>query len=67
MAGRWLTPKDMAAAKRNEVIWNSRIKRGLLDLTQIARMQHVVCGCGEEGCIFISAYNKPKSTQLKSV
>jgi hypothetical protein len=61
MAGRWLTPKDMAAAKRHEVIWNAHIKRGLLDLTKIAKMQHVVCGCGEEGCLFITAYNKPKS------
>jgi hypothetical protein len=56
MSYRWLTPKDLSAAVRAQNILNSRVKRG--EIEQPANYSHIVCGCGEEGCIFISCIKK---------
>lgn len=53
--GRFLSAVDMASAKRESEIFNSRLKRGGVKHPEtIKRSLHVVCGCGAEGCIFIS-------------
>jgi hypothetical protein len=54
MNGRFLTQKDMSAAKHEQEVWNSLVKRGKIDESNRDRFAHVVCGCGAEGCIFIS-------------
>lgn len=56
---RILTQKDMSAARHAQEIDNSMIKRGEINAPEkIVRTQHVVCGCGVEGCIFISHQRK---------
>lgn len=52
MSYRWMTPKDLSAAVRARNILNSRIKRGEIDAPPVS--SYIVCGCGEEGCGFIS-------------
>lgn len=54
MSYRWLTSKDLSAAVRAQNIFNSRVKRGEIDMEDIASTRYVVCGCGEEGCGFMS-------------
>lgn len=54
MNGRFLSPKDLSAARHEQERINSLIKRGEFDSSKIASYQHVVYGCGAEGCIFIS-------------
>lgn len=51
---RWMTPKDLSTAVRAQNILNSKIKRGEVDETGYKNTTYVVCGCGEEGCGFIS-------------
>lgn len=58
MSGRFLTPKDMSAAKFETEVRNSQIKRGMINPANYVRENHIVCGCGNEGCIFISAQPK---------
>lgn len=59
MTGRFLTGKDMSAAKHEMEAFNSLVKRGELETTKTPNDTiHVVCGCGAEGCIFISARHK---------
>ena len=53
---RFLTLFDMSEAKRAESILNSRIKRG--ELERLPHGYMVDCGCGCEGCIIVSQYNK---------
>ena len=53
--GRFLTKQDMAIVKRKDAIRNSMVKRGEIDESDKVRFQHVVCGCGAVGCVFISA------------
>ena len=54
--GRFLSQKDMSSAKFAMEVFNSAIKRGdIKEADKIVRLHHVVCGCGAEGCIFISA------------
>ena len=54
MSYRWMSKKDIAAAIRAQEIYNSRVKRGEIDVKDILSTRYVVCGCGEEGCGFIS-------------
>ena len=54
MSGRFLTQKDMAAAKHVQEVWNSRVNRGQIDESNLARLHMIVCGCGEEGCLFLA-------------
>lgn len=54
MMGRFLSPKDISAAKYDREVYNSRLKRGQVRSPEkIVQEYHVVCGCGAEGCIFI--------------
>lgn len=55
---RWMTPKDLTAAVRAQQIFNSRLKRGEIDMTHIVKTDYVVCGCGEEGCGFITCIDE---------
>jgi hypothetical protein len=55
MSYRWMTPKDLSAAVKAQNIHNSRIKRGEIKPIDY---HYVVCGCGEEGCGFISLHQK---------
>ena len=43
---RFYTPLDMAIIKKDESIYNSRAKRGLIKKPN----DICVCGCGREGC-----------------
>ena len=53
--GRRLNGKDLAAAKHETEVFNSMLKRGLIkEPENILRTHHIVCGCGAEGCIFLS-------------
>lgn len=52
--GRRMTKADIVSAIRSQNILNSMMKRGEVDLSGIRRTHYVVCGCGEEGCGFIS-------------
>lgn len=59
MSGRFMTPKDVAAARYETEVYNSRVKRGEINPEEFVRTQHVVCGCGAEGCIFMTRWPKP--------
>lgn len=55
MAGRFLSPIDIAAAKYEAEVFNSALKRGEIRAAdKIVDIRHVVCCCGATGCIFIS-------------
>lgn len=56
--GRFLSCKDMSAAKHAMEIHNARIRRGEINKSDIKCEQHVVCGCGAEGCVFVSSSKK---------
>lgn len=58
MSGRYMSKLDIAAAKHREEIFNSMIKRGEIDPSTHIRTAYVVCGCGEEGCGFITRWLK---------
>ena len=50
MSGRFLSPKDISAAKLEEEVFNSMLKRGeIKDPDRILRTQHIVCGYGMIG------------------
>lgn len=54
MTGRFLSQKDMSAARHEWEVLQSRLKRGeIVDADKIVRLHHIVCGCGAEGCIFM--------------
>ena len=55
---RFLSGKDMSAAKHAMEIHNAQIKRGEIDKSLIVLERHVVCGCGAVGCIFILSRKK---------
>lgn len=52
--GKFLSRKEIAMARYEQEVFNARVKRGEINAEEISRTQHVVCGCGAEGCIFIS-------------
>ena len=56
--GRRMTGKDLAAAKFEQEVWNSMVKRGEIDESLGVRTHYVVCGCGVEGCGFITRWLK---------
>lgn len=58
MSGKFLSRVDLAAAKREQEIWNSMLNRGLIDPSQFVRTAYVVCGCGAPGCGFITRWMK---------
>lgn len=55
MSGKFMQVADLNAAKRETEIFNSRLKRGEIKKPEtITRSRHVVCECGDPGCVFIS-------------
>ncbi len=56
--GKYLTQKEVNIARHEQEIWNSMLKRGLIDPTTFVRTGYVVCGCGAEGCGFITRWVK---------
>jgi len=58
MSYRWMTPKDLSAAIRAQEIFNSRVKRGEINLDDIKSYHYVVCGCGEPGCGWVRVEHK---------
>ena len=58
MSGKYLRKIDLAAARREQEIWNSMVNRGEIDGSNYMRTYYVVCGCGAPGCGFISGYRK---------
>jgi hypothetical protein len=52
-----MTPKDLSSAIRAQNILNSRVKRGEIEAP--THTAYVVCGCGEEGCGFITCIKTP--------
>jgi hypothetical protein len=64
MSGRFLSPKDISAARHEMEAINSLAKRGeLRDTDLIQRYHHIVCGCGAEGCIFIRIQRREKDKE----
>lgn len=61
--GRWMKKADIVSAIRSQNVFNSMVKRGEVRVCDILRTQYVVCGCGEEGCGFLSM---TKSLSLKT-
>lgn len=65
MSGRKLTQKDISAARYEQEVFNSMLKRGeVKSPEQIKRSAHVVCGCGAEGCIFITHWREDVRGQV---
>ena len=66
--GRRMTPRDISAAKFREESFNSQVNRGEIDPDNYVRTAYVVCGCGVEGCGFISRWLKshPETVDLKA-
>lgn len=58
MSGKFLTKRDLHEARREQEIWNSMLKRGLIDPSKFVRTAYAVCGCGAEGCGFITRWMK---------
>lgn len=58
MSGKFMSPKDLSAARHEQEVWNSMLKRGLIDPSRFVRTHYVVCGCGREGCGFITTWLK---------
>ena len=56
--GKRLSLKEINIAKHIEEVFNSRVKRGEIDTGQYVRTHYVVCGCGREGCGFITRWCK---------
>jgi hypothetical protein len=68
MSGRFLSKVDMAEARRQMEIFNSRLNRGEIKRSEdILRIHHIVCGCGAQGCIFIHLSRKELDEKLKEV
>jgi hypothetical protein len=66
MSGRFLSPKDLSAAKHEMEIFNSMLKRGKVKAAErIVKEYHIVCGCGVEGCIFIHLQRDEAEEQRK--
>lgn len=65
--GKRLSLKEVNIARHEQEIFNSRVNRGVIDPTKFVRTQYVVCGCGAEGCGFITRWMKddPWNVDLK--
>jgi hypothetical protein len=66
--GKFMSSLDLHEARREFEIFNSRVKRGEIDPDEYVREQYVVCGCGVEGCGFITRWLKehPGTIDLKA-
>ena len=67
MNGRFLSRYDMQKAKFEMDMFRLAIKRGQIkDADKITRFRHIVCGCGEPGCIFISVERRKDDKVFRS-
>lgn len=63
MAGRFL---NMAEARRELEIFNSRLKRGEIEnADKIVRLHMRACGCGAPGCTILFAVRKDRAVAQK--
>ena len=67
MSGKYLTLKEINIAKHEQEVWNSMLKRGLIDPSKFVRTAYVVCGCGAEGCGFITKWVKNYSHNVVDI
>lgn len=51
----------MSVARFESEILDSQIKRGEVDPETFTRTAHVACGCGAEGCMFITRWKKEEN------
>ena len=56
--GKRLSHKEINMARHEQEIWNSMVKRGMIKMSDHVRTHYVVCGCGAEGCGFITRWMK---------
>lgn len=64
--GKRLSLKEINIARHDQEVWNSMLKRGLIDPSKFVRTHYVVCGCGAEGCGFITRWMKgPRVVDLE--
>lgn len=56
--GKFLSLKEVNIARHEQEVWNSQLNRGLIDPSKFTRIHYVVCGCGLEGCGFITRWMK---------
>ena len=56
--GKFLSLKEINIARYEQEVWNSMFNRGEIDATEFVRTHYVVCGCGAEGCGFITRWMK---------
>jgi len=54
--GKFLSLKEINIARYEQEVWNSMVNRGDIDTTKFVRTHYVVCGCGAEGCGFITKW-----------
>ena len=64
MSGKFMRKKDIEAARREQEIFNSMVNRGEIDPSTFTRTAYVVCGCGAEGCGFITRWQKPQVSEV---
>lgn len=62
--GKRLSQKEINIARHEQEVWNSMLKRGMIDPSQFVRTQYIVCGCGAEGCGFITRWMKTQQNVL---
>jgi len=64
--GRFLSQKEMSNARHTQEVFNSMLKRGeVYNADKIVREHMVVCGCGVEGCMFVSLVRTETEEQKK--
>lgn len=61
MMGKFLSLKEINIARYEQEVWNSMVNRGDIDTTKFVRTHYVVCGCGAEGCGFITKWMKNRN------
>lgn len=62
----FLSPRALSAARFEQEVYNSRVKRGLIPTDDVVRTQMVVCGCGIEGCCFVSETRAFQTTSRRN-
>lgn len=67
MSGKRLSQKEMSNARFEMEVLNARIKRKEVDPKSFSRTAHVVCGCGAEGCMFVTRWPSDNNPYQKRV
>lgn len=64
--GRFLSQKEMSNARYTQEVFNSMLKRGeVYNADNIVQERMIVCGCGVEGCMFVSLVRNETEEQRK--